>query len=394
VSGPANVTREELIGRAREMIPTLRARAAAADAARRMPDETQRDFLEAGFYKVWRPRRFGGYEMDVGMVWELAAELGRGCGSSAWIFSNIAVHEKGMGMRPPAVQDELYGDDPDRALTCAAAPGKESRARVVEGGLMLDGVWNFASGIDQAHHVDLNVFLPREDAPPEHRFALVSKSELEIIDDWFVTGLIATGSRSVRVRERFVPERHVLASEAHRGGLTPGSAVNPAPLYKTPLWALGGKVFVGPLIGIARGALDLTLEDLGGRRSAAGVALSAQSSVQMRVAEADAEIEAAAALLARDCADAMRYAERAERPPDRERNRWRRNDAFAAQLALRAVERLHALAGARRLGADDPFQRAWRDAHAAAMQITLAWDPMAANYGRVLFGQAPADPRI
>jgi alkylation response protein AidB-like acyl-CoA dehydrogenase len=125
-----------------------------------------------------------------------------------------------------------------------------------------------------------------------------------------------------------------------------------------------------------------------------GATLSEQPTVQVRVAEADAEIEAAAALALRDARIAEAYAARAERPPERERVRWRRNDAFAASLCLRAVERLHALAGARRLSSSDPFQRAFRDAHAAAAQITIAWDLQAVNYGRVMFGMRPGDTRI
>jgi hypothetical protein len=75
----------------------------------------------------------------------------------------------------------------------------------------------------------------------------------------------------------------------------------------------------------------------------------------------------------------MEFAARGETAPTEERVRWRRNDAYAAKLCLQAVERLHALAGARRLAASDPFQRHWRDAHAAAAQISLSWDLQAAN---------------
>jgi 3-hydroxy-9,10-secoandrosta-1,3,5(10)-triene-9,17-dione monooxygenase len=388
-----NVTRQELLGRARELVPELRARAEKAEAERRMPEATNRAFHDAGFYKVFRPKRFGGYEMDFSILFELCAEIGRGCGSSAWILANVAGHDKVNGMRDPRAQDEIWGSDPD-TLSCACFPTKDSRVRRVDGGVVLDGLWNFASGVDQASWNDFNIFLPRDHGPPEHVFALVPKSDYRVIDDWFVTGLAATGSRAVAVSDYFVPEYRLLSSELCRGGPTPGSAVNPGALYKAPVWALGGKMFLGPLLGIARGALDIMVEDLGPRRSVTGATLSEQPTVQVRVAEADAEIEAAAALALGDARIAEEYAARAERPPERERVRWRRNDAFAASLCLRAVERLHALAGARRLSSSDPFQRAFRDAHAAAAQITIAWDLQAVNYGRVMFGMRPGDPRI
>ncbi len=42
----------------------------------------------------------------------------------------------------------------------------------------------------------------------------------------------------------------------------------------------------------------------------------------------------------------------------------------------------------------DPFQRAWRDAHAVAQHIALAWDLQALNYGAVRLGGKAGDPRI
>ena len=53
---------------------------------------------------------------------------------------------------------------------------------------------------------------------------------------------------------------------------------------------LGGKMFVSPVIGLAQGALDLTLENLGARRSITGADLANQPTVQLRTAEADAAI--------------------------------------------------------------------------------------------------------
>jgi alkylation response protein AidB-like acyl-CoA dehydrogenase len=68
--------------------------------------------------------------------------------------------------------------------------------------------------------------------------------------------------------------------------------------------------------------------------------------------------------------------------------------AFAGQLCLRAVERLHPLVGARGLSQDSLFQLAWRDVHAAVSQITMAWDIQAVNAGRIQFGLPSLDPRL
>ena len=85
-------TREELIQRARDLAPTLRERAGVAAKLRRMPQETMDDFHRLGFFKVVQPKRYGGYEMDPSIIFDLQLELGRGCASSAWVYGVLNVH--------------------------------------------------------------------------------------------------------------------------------------------------------------------------------------------------------------------------------------------------------------------------------------------------------------
>jgi 3-hydroxy-9,10-secoandrosta-1,3,5(10)-triene-9,17-dione monooxygenase len=79
-------TREELIQLARELAPTLEERSENAAALRRIPGETIEDFHRLGFFKVVQPKRFGGYEMDPSIIFDIQLELGRGCASSAWVY--------------------------------------------------------------------------------------------------------------------------------------------------------------------------------------------------------------------------------------------------------------------------------------------------------------------
>jgi alkylation response protein AidB-like acyl-CoA dehydrogenase len=165
-------------------------------------------------------------------------------------------------------------------------------------------------------------------------------------------------------------------------------------LYRTPVYALGSKIFSGANLGMARGALELTMADVENRVAVSGLRVAEQSTVQSRIAEADAELEAAWALLSNDCEIAMQLAKAGETPDLAVRMRWRRNDAYATKLCLQAVERLHTLAGARRMTSDNLFQRAWRDLHAGAAQVQVNWDLQSTNFGRVAFGQPPLDARI
>lgn len=385
--------RARLIDRAKALVPALRERAAKVDQDRRIATETHAAFIDAGFYRIHQPRRFGGYEMDLTMMIDLAAELGRGCGSSCWIFTNLAIQNLILGTHYPDTQAEVWGAG-GNALIASSFPAKGGKARKVDGGIVCDGLWSFASGVDFADWNNMQVFIPQESGPPQHRFALVPKRDYEIVDDWDAAGLVGTGSRSIRLRECFIPDHRTLPSTLILGGVTPGSAANPSALYRIPPLTLGTKVFSGPALGIARGALEAIEEELRTRKNVAGIPMSELPTTQVRVAEASAEIGAAWALLRKDCEDAIAIVQDGTIPSIAQRAQWRLNNAFAGQLCLRAVERLHPLVGARGLDPASVFQRAFRDIHAAVLQITMAWDIQTVNAGRIRFGLPSLDPRV
>jgi 3-hydroxy-9,10-secoandrosta-1,3,5(10)-triene-9,17-dione monooxygenase len=198
----------------------------------------------------------------------------------------------------------------------------------------------------------------------------------------------------MRCKDLYIPEYRTIRSEACRGEPTRGSAVNPGPIYRMPLFSLFGKGIVAPGIGIARGALDIIRGQMTSRKTQAGLKLAEQPTAQIRAAEAAAEIEAAWVLLNRDCEEVHAVAEAGDVPSLEARARWRRNDAFAGKLLVQAVDRLMALQGAGGNAEDSPLQRHFRDIHVVASHIALAWDAQGANYGRLLYGLPSFDPKI
>ena len=112
---------DELVARARAMVPNLRQRAGATEAARRISKEAGQEFADAGFFRVLQPKRFGGYEAPFGTHMRIATELGRGCASSAWVASVVAVHSWIVGMFPLEAQEEVWGNN-SAALIPTAQP--------------------------------------------------------------------------------------------------------------------------------------------------------------------------------------------------------------------------------------------------------------------------------
>ena len=66
-------TPEELIRRAKAIVPTLRERAASAERERKVPQATIDDLHAEGLWRILRPRRYGGYVTDVGTMFQVIA---------------------------------------------------------------------------------------------------------------------------------------------------------------------------------------------------------------------------------------------------------------------------------------------------------------------------------
>ena len=64
---------EQLIERARELIPVVRERAPIGEENRSIPPETVEDFKKAGIVRAVVPERFGGYDLEPPAIYEAVA---------------------------------------------------------------------------------------------------------------------------------------------------------------------------------------------------------------------------------------------------------------------------------------------------------------------------------
>ncbi|HEV8016476.1 MAG TPA: acyl-CoA dehydrogenase family protein [Stellaceae bacterium] len=386
---------DELVARAAAMVPTLRQRAAATEAQRRIGKDSAQEFRAAGFFRVLQPKRFGGYEVPFGTHMRIAAELGRGCASSAWVASVIAVHSWIVGMFPAEAQDEVWGDDHGALVATSFLPAGAKTERVGNG-IVLSGRWKFSSGLDLCQWAIPLIDLPPREAggKSELGLALIPLSDCKAEDTWYTSGLAGTGSNDFLAESLFVPEHRVIAVSALKGGDTPGSAANPSPFYRLPLWTFFPFALIGAGLGAAKGALEQIVDGLANRKSIAQVKIAEQQSVQLRIARATAQINAAEALLLQDLQAVNRDAAAGAIPDLPQRLRYRLDLSYAIELCVSAVDTLYPLLGGRGLVSTDPVQRAWRDVHAVSQHIALVWDVTAGLYGAVRLGFPCADPKI
>jgi 3-hydroxy-9,10-secoandrosta-1,3,5(10)-triene-9,17-dione monooxygenase len=377
-----------MLARAEALIPKLRDRAARTEELRRLPPETERELHDAGLFRVVQPRRVGGSEFDYVALVDCADALGQGDASVAWNFANLASHHWMLGMFDKRAQDEVWDKDPD-TLIASSFIFPAGRARKVEGGYVLRGSWPFSSGVESCEWNMLGSVVSSDDEADgiEYRIFLLNKRDYKVKDTWNAAGLRGTGSNDVEVADAFVPAHMSVAVGDLAGGPTPGSAVNPNPLYALPVFSLFPYVLSGVALGNAQACLDDYVEIARHRASTYNRAvLGDMQSTQIKIAEASAKIDTARLLMRSSCIAAMDDARRGRIPHMHTKTRLRRDGAFSVNLCTEAVSLLFAASGARSLFISGALQRQFRDAHAVNSHLAFNFDAAGTNYGRVALG--------
>jgi len=375
------LTTAALLQRAADMVPVLKARAARTEELRRIPNESVEDILSSGLYRIGVPKRFGGLDVDYGLILEAGAELGRGCGSTAWCYSLWSAHAWLVGHWPLKAQEEVFGDGPDVLCSSSLSPGN-AEMKAISGGFRLSGRWEFSSGCDAAGWLMLGA-----DGLDGRCWMLLPRPDYEIVDTWFVSGLRGTGSNDIVVNDAFVPSHRVMNMGRAGDGDWTGWEIHKQVRYRMPLTVLLGWDLVAPMIGIARGMIDEFTARLTGTTGPGRTAESA--AVQLRLSEASAEVDAARALLRHDIGEIFEKAREGEKFSSLERARYRRDKAFVTQLCLHSVNRLFDLSGGHALFDSVAVQRFHRDAQAVAHRDGLIMDLVGQQYGRLALGLEP-----
>ena len=389
------MTPEAYLDRVRALLPTLRERALDAERLRRLPDETFKDFQQAGLFRCLQPRRFDGYELDPGTFYQAIMDVGAVCGSSAWILGIVGVHNWHLALFPPRAQEDVWGEDTSIQLSTSLAPtGTVER---VDGGFRLRGRWSFSSGCDFCQWAVLGGMVPPVNAgePPDARTFLVPRQDYAIEDNWYVMGLCGTGSKDLVVEDAFVPEYRTHSYRDAFYLMNPGAVVNDAPLYRLPFGLVFPAGLASPAIGVARGALETFREQATTRVSARDRARVAEDPfIQFRLAEAAAEVDAARERLLGNFAEMMRLVCAEKEIPLTQRARYRWDAAKATDWSVRAVDRLFEASGGGGIFLNNPIQRAWRDVHAMRAHAGNNPERAAAVFGRSEFGLPPLDLRF
>ncbi|WP_093313970.1 acyl-CoA dehydrogenase family protein [Sphingomonas jatrophae] len=373
------------------MVPVLKARAKQATAQRRIPDETIAEMQEAGFFRILQPKRWGGYEMNPNVFFEVQKLLAEGCMSTGWVYGVVGGHPYELALFHDQAQVDVWGEDDSVLVSSSYQPvGVVERA---EGGFYLSGRWGFSSGSEHCDWVLLGAMIPpaEEGGPPDMRTFLLPRADYKIEDAWHTFGLQGTGSQDIVVDRAFVPEHRT--HKAVDGFLcrNPGQAENDAPLFRLPWAQIFLRLVSTAALGGAKAAVKGALEITANRVSTnTGKASKADPMVMSAIAKAYSQIDEMELVLQRNVNDMLGHAERGEEVPMEKRTLYRYQSASVVRRCAEMVDDLLPLLGGRAIYMSSPLVQPWLDLNAARAHVANDPNNMAGDVVGSLMGQPPA----
>ena len=382
-----------MIDRLRAILPQIKANAAEAETDRMVPAENIELLKSTGLHRAFQPKAYGGLEMPVPDFENCIALIATACGSTAWAISLLAEHAHQIALYSKTLQDEIWGDDPDTLSSSSIAP--YGQAVEVEGGVRFSGEFGWSSGCDHATWAILGFLRDDAEAGKVYSFAIVPRDDYEIKDNWFTAGMRGTGSKTLVVKDAFVPEHRIESVPALMTLNSAGAALYPdSQIYHVPFIYVFASCFSAVSLGIAERMIELYTERTQGRvRAYTGAKVGQSIPACMRLAESTHQVAAGRAFLEKTWAEMRDHAERHEYPTPTQMAFWRTNQAYAVKMFVAAVDRLFEASGGSAWFDDAEAQRLFRNSHMTAAHAYTDYDICAQILGRAMMGLEP-DPSL
>ena len=242
--------RKTLHNKAESVVDIVRAHAREAEDIRHLPQAVSLAFVKQNLYRIGAPTVFGGEDASATSQMDVIETVSRADGAAGW---NLMIGIETFALVAPSMSTcrDVIADPSVVMASSTAAVGK---ARQVAEGYVISGQWQFVSGIHNAHVFGATVqkYDTNDPISEERFYAILEKSQYEILDTWHVSGLRGSGSHDVLVSDVFVPENRLVATLG-MGGIRTKQLLVPLGVRLT-----FNKTAVG--FGIARSAIDAFIE--------------------------------------------------------------------------------------------------------------------------------------
>jgi len=301
------VYHDDLVERARKLVPQLRQRVKEMDQLEYLPASTVKDLSESELFQLTVPHLYGGHQVDMRTYLDVVAEIGRGDASTAWTLSLINVcNWMAAVMFPEQAQRDVFSTE-GGARVCGVLSPRQCTVKRTDGGYLIEeGKWGFNSGSYHANWAALGIPLLNERGEVvDQGLALLPTEDIERLNDWDTIGMRGTGSTTILVHNKFVPAHRVTSvSEATNGNYASENSRDEAE-YRYAFVPVLTLILAFPILGAARAMLEVFLERLPYR----GIQYTwytkqAEATLtHLQVADAATKIDAAQLLLERAAND-------------------------------------------------------------------------------------------
>jgi alkylation response protein AidB-like acyl-CoA dehydrogenase len=386
----AETSANELLDVVRDLEPLIREHAAEGERQRRSPAPLARALVDAGMFRLFRPRERGGFEADPSTAYRVIAELSRIDSATGWNVGISNASEAFGGYFDDAVTDEVFG--PHDAVV-AGAFNPHRRALAVDGGYRLSGSTSFNSNchtatwfIGLADIYDGDELRTDGEGNSVTLLTVVPAQECCIVDNWNTMGMCGTGSHDVAVEDVFVPNERAV---------TFGPLDRPSRAYEGPMSRMvsfsAATCNAVPALGIARAAID-DLVELGRKVPAyTQRALRDRGDVQTNIAIAEGKLSAAESYLYSVYDEAWRRVCGGEYLDMPQKARCQLAASHAVAASAEAVDLVHACVGANGIRNEYAFQKYFRDVHVVTQHAFVCASRFGA-VGQVMLGLEPDWP--
>ena len=184
-------------------------------------------------FSLYAPEALGGPELDPLTAFRVVEAISKADGSAGWCVFNGSAVTSAIARLTVTAAREIFGDPPEILGSGSARP--EGTATVTEGGYLINGRWNYLSGIDHSTALFLNCRLLNhdgspalnEDGSPATRVARGSGGCRHGAQHLDHPGNARHRQQRLRVRQRIRPDPPHL--HARRSFPSPRPAVQPGP---------------------------------------------------------------------------------------------------------------------------------------------------------------------
>lgn len=375
------------------ILPAIAANAAQAEKDRKAPDENIALLKGIGMHRAFQPKPYGGMEVSLPQFADCVVALAGACASTAWAFSLLCTHSHQLAMFSKQLQDEVWGDNPDATASSSIAPF--GKVEETEGGVIFNGEMGWSSGSDHAEWAIVGCRRQNDEGGQDYCFAVLPRSDYEIRDDWFAAGMKGSGTKTLIIKDVFVPNHRIQKAKDMMEGRSAGFGLYPdSKIFYTPYRPYFASGFAAIGLGIAERMLEAYREKTKNRvRAYTGVNVGTATPALMRLAESTHQVGAARAFLEKTWQEHAEHSERHQYPSRETLAFWRTNQAYAVKMCIQAVDRLFEAAGGTSWFESSEMQRLFRDSHMTGAHAYTDYDICAQILGRELMGLDP-DPSM